>query len=157
MPPTSRSGVQNAVLRERLTGDSVAHDHRPRTQQQSAEPPKLNLAALIDPPTYLTIDFREVQALGSELLALELGPIHYADQLVKWHEATQEAFTLTPNWTIETPIGFSFYTDGSSAYLDDERKAAAAVVLINHPHPPRRPIWWIPQLRSGARCICPAS
>ena len=118
----------NGFSRERLTDDSVAHGHRPRDE----EPLTLSLFDLIELPSQIQVDFRSVQDLRNTLLACDLGHVLFADQVVKWHPATQAAFDTTPAWTCEHPIGFSFYTDGSSAFLDNERVAAAAVVMIVH-------------------------
>lgn len=112
---------------ERLTGGTVAHAHRPQPDSQP-----ISLAQAIEAPVFISLDFRSVQHLHCQVLKLDLGMVRYADQIVKWHPATQSALAITSIWQNEIPIGFSFYTDGSSAFLDDERAASAAIVLIVH-------------------------
>lgn len=114
-------------VRERLTDGTVAHAHRPRPS-----PTPLSLEQTIEAPVFISVDFRPVQLLRTQLMCLDLGSVRYIDQVVKWHHATQSAFAVTPVWQNEFPLGFSFYTDGSSAVLDNERVASAAIVLIVH-------------------------
>ena len=115
------------LARERLTGGTVAHAHRPQP-----DPRTILLEHTVDAPVFISLDFRPVQDLHHKILNLDLGIVRFADQIVKWHPATQSALATTPIWQNELPLGFSFYTDGSSAFLDDERVASAAIVLTVH-------------------------
>ena len=87
---------------------------------------------LFEAPVFISLDFRPVQHFHRQIREVELGTVRYADQVVKWHPATQSALAITPSWQSETPLGLSFFTDGSSASLSDERTASAAIVLIVH-------------------------
>ena len=92
----------------------------------------LRLHDLIPPPVCTHVDFQPVLALRELLLIAPLGMAKSRQNVVKWHAATQDAFLITPDWAGEQPLCFSFYTDGSSAFLAQERLAASAVVLIVH-------------------------
>ena len=113
---------------ERQTAEQVAHTQRP--QRTHSDPTTLSLADLIEPPTFMCLDLQPAQRIRALILQWDLGPIHSAASVVKWHEATQTAFSTTPPWTTEIPIGFSFYTDGSAVKLNAHSHSAAAVVLI---------------------------
>ena len=112
----------------RLTVGQVAHTQRPC----SGTSKRLNLSSLIPAPVMSRIDFRPVQDLCQQLLQVPLGPVHSRASIVKWHDSTLCALGHTPDWNWSTPIGFSFFTDGTSAYLENRRSAACAVVLIVH-------------------------
>lgn len=112
---------------ERLTDGQVAHTHRPQPAPQL-----ISLEKTIDAPVFISVDFRAVQQLRLQILNLHLGCVRHADQIVKWHPSTQSALLSTPIWQNETPIGFSFFTDGSSAFLNEVRAASTAIVLVVH-------------------------
>ena len=124
---TLRIAHAAGLASERLTGGTVAHAHRPQPNPQH-----ISLAQTIEAPVFISLDFRPVQHFHRQIREVELGTVRYADQVVKWHPATQSALAITPSWQSETPLGFSFFTDGSSASLNDKRTASAAIVLIVH-------------------------
>ena len=115
---------------ERPTAELVAHTQRP--QGTKTQPVNLTLATLIEPPTFITIDFQQAVDVRTQILQWPLGVVQSAASVVKWHETTQHAFSTTPSWQQEPPSGISFYTDGSAAQLQGHRHSAAAVILIVH-------------------------
>jgi len=76
------------------------------------------------------LDFHPVIALRETILHLDLGHIHPRASIVKWHPSTQAAFDNVPDWQGEIPTGISFFTDGSAAWIQDERCASAAIIRI---------------------------
>eukprot|EP00435_Cladocopium_sp_Y103_P062446 s894_g24.t1 len=116
-----------ALQRERLTSGTVAQARWPRLP-----PVPLCLDSLIETPTMISVDFRPVLRLRTIIFQLDLGAIQSLDSVVKWHDSTLHAFSSTPCWKDELPLGFSFFTDGSSAVLDSQRCSSAAVVLVVH-------------------------
>ena len=98
----------------------------------------ISLQSAIPPQPEVFVPCSHLHFIRNQLLDFDLGAPGSKAQLVKWHDSTQEAFESTPDWQGELPISYEFFTDGSSAYLDDERQGAAAVVLIvNTIHGPR--------------------
>lgn len=121
---TVRSSMHS---RARLTADAVAQAQRPRS-----DPTPIHLADCVAPPVFVQLDLGPAIDLRQALLDFDLGPIHPRASVVKWHDATQHALGLVPDWHEEQIQGVSFYTDGSAARFDDTRHAAAAVVRIVH-------------------------
>ena len=121
---------------ERLTTDAVAHAQWPQVVQQTErsdpEVKHLSLNDLIPAPTIVQLDFHPVIALRDMILHLDLGNIHPRASIVKWHTSTQAAFDAIPDWQGEPPTGVSFFTDGSAAWIQDERRASAAIIRIVH-------------------------
>ena len=107
------------------------HDRDPLSDQQP-EIHILNLAQQISPPIFTEINFQPVHCLQQALLNTPLGSPLFRNSIVKWHESTIHAFDHVPDWIDAVPLGISFYLDGSSAFLDNQRAAPAAVVLIVH-------------------------
>ena len=111
----------------------------PHQIKLDASPPLcLHLADLISPPAEIKVPCTHLHFLRQQLINLDLGPAGDRAQVVKWHPSTQEMLLSTPDWTWEPPISYELYTDGSSAFLDDARTGAAAVILVvNTVHGPR--------------------
>lgn len=101
----------------------MGHTRRPR---------RIDLATAIDAPKFTELNFKPVQQLQQTLLSLPLGVVQSRASVVKWHNATIDALHQMSDWTYGQPLGFSFFTDGSSAFLAEQRSSAAAVVLIVH-------------------------
>jgi len=129
-----QSTVQKRSSWERLTTDAVAQAQWPQDRSTSPIPNGdiLLLQELIPAPTYINIDFTQVIHMRTKLLLMDLGPVQPRASVVKWHLSTQEALQHIPDWQGDTPSGLSFFTDGSAACLQDDRRAAAAVVCIVH-------------------------
>ena len=128
-PHKSADDSSNSLW-ERPTAELVAHTQRP--QETKSQPVTLTLDTLIEPPTFIAIDFQQVIDVRTQILQWPLGVVQPAASVVKWHETTQQAFSTTPSWQQETPSGISFYTDGSAAQLQGHWHSAAAVILIVH-------------------------
>ena len=103
---------------------------RPSHQDDDSRPTVLSLHHLIPTPPEIFVPCSPLHFLRSQLLHTDLGPPGGRAQVVKWHSATLQAFEETPDWQDELPISYELYTDGSSAFLDETRQGAAAVVLI---------------------------
>ena len=129
-----QSTVQKRSSWERLTTDAVAQAQWPQDRSTSPKPDgdTLLLQELIPAPTYINIDFTQVIHMRTKLLLLDLGPVQPRASVVKWHLSTQEALQCISDWQGDTPSGLSFFTDGSAACLQDDRRASAAVVCIVH-------------------------
>ena len=93
---------------------------------------RIDLPSVIEMPIFTDLDFRDVVALRDSLTELDLGKTGGRASVVKWHDATRAAFDTTPDWNGEEPLGFAFFSDGSSAILEQDRLATAAVTLIVH-------------------------
>ena len=132
--PTASSSTSLIQTRAKLMRSQVNHRWRQTAGlvAHTQRPQRLNLTDLLPEPTFTTIDFRPVQQLLAQIRHVPLGPLHQRASIVKWHSSTLTAFASTPDWTTAPALGFSFYTDGTSAFIDNHRDAAAAVVLIVH-------------------------
>eukprot|EP00435_Cladocopium_sp_Y103_P046616 s432_g13.t1 len=86
------------------------------------------LIAAPSAPVWVHVACQKVIFLRNQLLSWEAMPIVLQTDQVDWHPSTSAALKLTPLWTGETPLGFTFYTDGSAQRRHDQ--AAAAVVLL---------------------------
>lgn len=101
--------------------------------QKSSGRNRLQLDALLTDvvtPVWVKIDCQKVLFLREQLPQwMNLQPTfdHFD---VDWHPATAKKLAQTLKWTTETPLGFSFYTDGSATHKSP--LATAAVVLIVH-------------------------
>ena len=102
----------------------------PPHQNDDSKPTVLSLHHLIPTPPEIFVPCSPLHFLRSQLLHTDLGPPGGRAQVVKWHSATLQAFEETPDWQDELPLSYELYTDGSSAFLDETRQGAAAVVLI---------------------------
>ena len=96
----------------------------------------IELQSLIAPPCWVRVNYQQVQDLRTRLLMFQIGPVDPTiAKVVKWHDATIDAFATTPLWTNEEVLHYQLFTDGSSyrQVTDDgegTRIGAAAVVLI---------------------------
>ena len=105
---------------------------------ESSTRQRISLQSAIPPQPEVFVPCSHLHFIRNQLMDFAFGTPGTKAQLVKWHDSTQEAFESTPVWHDELPISYELFTDGSSAYLDEERQGAAAVVLIvNTIHGPR--------------------
>ena len=115
------------ILRE-IYDDHDAVNFLQRSSAQQRQ--RIDLPAVVEAPIFTELDFRGVVALRDSLLESDLGRVGSRASVVKWHDATCAAFDETPDWSGDEPTGFAFFSDGSSAFIDHDRTATAAVVLI---------------------------
>ena len=130
-------------INERLKGANEPHVHDLWCAPSSPSDPlgfpdqrpvrhHVTLADKIEGPTNLRIPCGHLEFLRTQILDADLGPVLDRGQVVKWHDATLQAFATTPDWDGEPVHCYSFYTDGSSIRTADGRVGASAVVLILH-------------------------
>lgn len=88
----------------------------------------LALDDAIPSPVWVRVDCSRVLFLRTQLCIWEhVRPEFRVDQ-TPWHPETWHALEHLPLWSHETPLGFTFYTDGTASKRQET--AAAAVVLI---------------------------
>ena len=96
----------------------------------------IDLQSSITPPCWVRVNYQQVQDLRNRLMMFHIGPVDPTTaKVVKWHDATIDAFATTPPWTNEPVLHYQFFTDGSSYRQATDagewiRNGAAAVVLI---------------------------
>ena len=111
--------------------DAVCHDPYSSTTRQP-----IDLAAAIPEPIWTRIDCAKAVFLRQQLLSSFPPSPSFDLTDVRCSAVSTEALCPTPPWTIEHPIGFDFYTDGS--FLRQRQCAASGVVLIVHTHDGQR-------------------
>ena len=131
VPTGLTEDVWNTVEDGEAQDESSLLQSCPRRQSTSSPVP-IKLDEVIPMPMMVQIPCQRVEFVRQQLMMNDLGVIWDAHQVVKWHQATQDALDCTPDWTTESPVAFTFYTDGSSQQHDGVWKGAAAVVLITH-------------------------
>lgn len=109
--------------------DGLAGHSEPK-DWQSSDRPILRLDDHIESPVWLRIPCDKVQFLAQQMQGQQLGQVGGIDQVVKWHSSTQDACAQMPWWTVEIPLRYNFYTDGSSIRSEQGRQGASAIVLI---------------------------
>ena len=101
----------------------LQHHHTIRTQIQLER-----LVPVPAPSVWVEIDCQRLDFLRNQLRSFPPIQPMFDRAFCDWHSSTSEALGDISDWSDDIPVGFTFYTDGSSHRGSGQ--AAAAVVLV---------------------------
>eukprot|EP00435_Cladocopium_sp_Y103_P001901 s1454_g1.t1 len=91
----------------------------------------VSLEQAIPAPQVISIPFDRVLFSRTQLLAVDLGPVRFLDEIIKWKDPTIDACQPMPRWGNEFPVALRFYSDGSAI---DGAAATAVLLLVDTSH-----------------------
>ena len=111
---------------------NAAHDDvTSMLQHQLTTRTQIQLERLVPVPApsiWVEIDCQRLDFLRNQLRSFPPIQPMFDRAFCDWHSSTSDAFGAVSDWSGEIPVGFTFYTDGSSHRGSGQ--AAAAVVLV---------------------------